>query len=269
MVTTLSRRSFLGTLAAVGAMPLSAAQTDRYRVGLETYSFHDVDLDTMLKHVGGLGLKFLELHELHLPYDSPPARIAAAKASLARAGITATGVYIHDAFTESEATARPIFEFAKSVGVRYINGQPKREALPLLNRLAREYGIRITIHNHGPKARYETVEDVTSALEGMPNLAACIDIGHFARSRVDPVRAVRALGARAEAIHVKDVDAEGENAIIGKGTIDIPGVFRALRESGFKGLAVLEYEGDFDNMTKRLAGMRESLAAMRRAIPAR
>jgi sugar phosphate isomerase/epimerase len=262
----LTRRAFVGTLAAIGAMPWSAAQPDRYRIGLETYSFHDVDLDTMLKHVGGLGLKYIELHELHLPYDSPPARVAEATTALARAGIAATGVYIHDAFTESEAAARPIFEFAKSLGVRYINGQPSHESLPLLNRLAPEYGIRITIHNHGPKARYETIEDVTSALEGKSNLAACIDIGHFARSRVDPVRAVRALGARAEAIHMKDVDAEGENAIIGKGTIDISGVGRALRESGFKGLVVLEYEGDFDDMAKRLAGMRASLAAMLQVI---
>jgi sugar phosphate isomerase/epimerase len=152
--------------------------------------------------------------------------------------------------------------------VRYINGQPKREALALLNRLGPEYGIRITLHNHGPKARYETIEDVTSALEGHPNLAACIDIGHFARSRVDPVRAIQVLGGRADAVHVKDVDAEGENAIIGKGTIDIPGVFRALRQSGFKGLPVLEYEGDFDNMTRRLAGMRDSLVAMRGAMKA-
>jgi inosose dehydratase len=265
---TLTRRSFFGTLAALGVVRLSAAQMDPARIGLETYTFHDVDLETMLKHVNSLGLKELELHELHLPYDSPPAKVAAAKAALARAGITATGVYIHDAFTESEAVARPIFEFAKTLGVRYINGQPKREALALLDRLGPEYGIRITLHNHGPKARYETIEDVTSALEGHPNLAACIDIGHFARSRVDPVRAIQVLGGRADAVHVKDVDAEGENAIIGKGTIDIPGVFRALRQSGFKGLPVLEYEGDFDNMTRRLAGMRDSLVAMRGAMKA-
>lgn len=261
-----TRRAFFGTLAAVAAVPLSGAQSDPYRVGLETYSFHDVDLDTTLKHVGDLGLKYVELHELHVPYDSTPEKIAAGKASLERAGIVPTGMYIHDAFTDSEEVARPILKFAKALGVRYINGQPEQESLALLNRIAPEYGIRITLHNHGPKARYETIEDVTTALEGHPNLAACIDIGHFARSRVDPVRAVRMLGARAEAIHVKDVDAKGENAIIGKGTIDIPGVFRALRASGFKGLVVLEYEGDFDNMARRLAGMRESLAAMRQAI---
>jgi sugar phosphate isomerase/epimerase len=50
---------------------------------------------------------------------------------------------------------------------------------------------------------------------------------------------------------------------VGEGTIDIPGVFRAMRESGFKGLVVLEYEGDFDDMSRRLAGMRRSLENIR------
>jgi inosose dehydratase len=262
---TMTRRSFVGALAA-GAMGLAAGQRDPYRIGLETWSFHDVDLDSMLKHVVSLGINHLELHDDHLPRTAPPERIAYAKKALGDAHVTPTGVYIHDAFNESEAVARPIFEFAKTVGFRYINGGPKRESLPLLNRLVPEYGVQIAIHNHGPGARYETLEDVTSVLDAHPNLSACIDIGHFARSRVDPARATRALGARAQAIHIKDVDAKGENAILGEGTIDVPGVFAALRDSRFKGLVVLEYEGDFDDMPKRLAGMRASLANMQRLI---
>jgi sugar phosphate isomerase/epimerase len=265
----ITRRSFVEVLAAGAAGFATIRQdADRYRIGLETYSFHDVDLATTLTHVKSLGLRYLELHDGHLRSDASPAQIANAKKALVDAGITATGVYIHDAFTEEESVARPILQFAKSMGFRYINGGPKRESLPLLNRLAPEYGTRIAIHNHGPGARYETLEHVTSVLDAHPALTPCIDIGHFARSRVDPVHATRVLGARAEAIHVKDVDAKGGNTIVGEGTIDMPGVFRALRESRFNGLVVLEYEGDFDNMEKRLAGMRKSLENMARLIEA-
>jgi inosose dehydratase len=266
---SITRRSFLGALAA-GSATLAAGRRaeEPYRIGLETYCFHDVDLDTTLRHVQSLGLKYLELHDGHLPRDASPSQIARAHKALSGAGISATGIYIHDAFTEDVAVARPIFEFAKKMGFHYINGGPKREALPLLNRLVPEHGVHIALHNHGPGARYETLEDVTSVLAAYPKLTPCIDIGHFARSRVDPVRATRELGARAVAIHVKDVDAKGENMIVGEGTIDMPGVFAALRESRFKGLVVLEYEGDFDNMEKRLAGMRTSLANMYRFIDA-
>lgn len=265
----LTRRSFVGAVTAtIAGFAGTRPAADGYRFGLETYCFHDVDLDTTLKHVRSLGLRYIELHDGHLPRDASPDQIARARKALSDAGVTATGVYIHDAFTTDEAVARPIFGFAKAMGFGYINGGPKRESLPLLNRLVPEYGIRIAIHNHGPGARYETLADVTSALDAHPNLRACIDIGHFARSRVDPVGAIRALGRRAEAIHVKDVDAKGENMVVGEGTIAMPDVFRALRESAFDGLVVLEYEGDMDNMSKRLAGMRTSLANMHRLIEA-
>jgi inosose dehydratase len=271
MAPSLTRRSFLTAVTATAAtMAARAAHAaaGSYRIGVETYCFHDVDLAATLAHTKSLGLRYLELHDGHLPFKAPAADLSRARSALSAAGITPSGVYIHDAFTESEDVARPIFEYAKAMGFSYINGGPRREALPLLDRLVREYGIQIALHNHGPKARYETLEDITSALAAHANITACVDIGHFARSRVDPVKAIRAIGRRAVAVHVKDVDAAGENMIVGKGTIDMPGVFAALAETRFDGLMVLEYEGDFDNMPKRLDGMRQSLAAMDRFIAA-
>jgi sugar phosphate isomerase/epimerase len=131
-----------------------------------------------------------------------------------------------------------------------------------------EYGTKIAIHNHGPKSRYETIEDVMAVLRAHAHISACVDIGHFARSKVDPIEAIRTIGRRAIAVHVKDIDASGENVVVGQGTIDIPGVFAALKATGFDGLLVLEYEGDFDDMPRRLEGMRKSLVAMRALIDA-
>jgi inosose dehydratase len=264
----ITRRSFLHALGAGAAIGVSPQQAGPYRIGVETYCFHDVDLHSTLKHTQALGLGFLELHDGHLPRTATAEEMARARTALAGAGMTAAGIYIHDAFTADEGVARPIFDFAKKMGFRYINGGPSRESLPLLDRLVPEYGVDIAIHNHGPRSRYETLADVTSVLDAHPKLTACIDIGHFARSKVDPVGAIRTLGARAVAVHVKDVDANGQNMVVGEGTIDMPGVFRALRNAKFDGLVVLEYEGDFDNMNKRLAGMKKSLANMHSLIEA-
>jgi len=266
---TVTRRSFLGTLAAIAPatlVPQHRQRLDPLPVGMETWTFHDIDIDAMATQVHDLGVTHLELHDGHLPRTATPDQMAHARTVLKDAGITATGIYIHDAFTDNEAIARPIFEYAKAMDYRYINGGPKRESLPLLNKLVPEYGVKIAIHNHGPRERYETLEHVTSALEANPNLSACIDIGHFARAGVDPVLATRALAGRAEAIHIKDVDAKGENAVLGAGTIDLAGVFKALSESPFAGLLVLEYEGDFDDMQKRLAGIKASLGVLERLI---
>jgi inosose dehydratase len=261
MTAAITRRAFLAATGAAAALARVQAAS-RWPIGVESYCFHDVDFATTLSRTKELGLKAIELHDGHLPYDSSPAGLGAAKQAFAAAGIAPRGVYIHDAFTDSETVARPIFEYAKTVGFGYINGGPRRESLPLLDRLSPAYGVRIALHNHGPKARYETIDDVLSALEGRPNLGACVDIGHFARSKVDPVAAIRAIGRRALAVHVKDVTTAGDNITVGKGIIDIPGVFAALREVGFDGLLVLEYEGDFDDMTRRMQGMQDSLRAI-------
>jgi sugar phosphate isomerase/epimerase len=269
MPSSITRRSFLGTLGAAAAMSAAVhaqRNTNTYRMGVESYCFHDVDLAATVARTTELGLGHIELHDGHLPFNASRADLERATQAFANASLRPDGVYIHDAFTESEAVARPIFDYAKTVGFSYINGGPKREALPLLNRLVPEYGIQIAVHNHGPKSRYETLGDVTSALEAHPNIRACVDIGHFARSKVDPVAAIRAIGRHAVAVHIKDVDSAGENVVVGEGTIDMPGVFAALAETGFDGLMVLEYEGDFDNMTKRMHGMRRSLDAMRKLI---
>ena len=140
MLPHVTRRSFLAAMgvAATGLARIRPDDEGPYRIGLETYCFHDVDLATTLAHTKALGLRFLELHDGHLPRDASPPDLARARDAIRQAGITATGVYIHDAFTESEAVARPIFEFARTMGFKYINGGPKREALPLLNRLVDE-----------------------------------------------------------------------------------------------------------------------------------
>jgi sugar phosphate isomerase/epimerase len=176
MPVALTRRSLLTALAAAAASR-SRAATQPCRIGVESYCFHDVDFHATLQHTKALGLRFIELHDGHLPCSAPRSQLAAAKAAFAAAGITPSGVYIHDAFTADEAIARPIFEYARRVGFAYINGGPRPESLPLLDRLAREHGIRVALHDHGPKSRYETLEHMTSALEAHPNLSACMTSG--------------------------------------------------------------------------------------------
>jgi inosose dehydratase len=252
--------------AAIAATTRAVLARAPYRIGVETYCFHDVDLAATLAHTKALGLEFLELHDGHLPRDASISELTRAKAAMRAAGIKAPGVYIHDAFTGQDLVDRAIFAYATTMGFEYINGGPKHEALPLLNRFVAEYGIQIAIHNHGPKSRYETLDDVIAVLDAHPRISACVDIGHFARSQVNPVAAIRRLAGRTVAVHIKDVDSRGENTVLGEGTIDLQGVFAALAQTRFNGLMVLEYEGDFDDMSARLDGMRRSLSVMRRLI---
>ena len=95
-----------------------------------------------------------------------------------------------------------------------------------------------------------------------------MDIGHTTRAGVDPVKTVDECRELLLDLHVKDLrdktDKESQTEV-GKGALDIPGLFRALEKIGFPGHVGLEYE---INETRPLAGTKESFAYMRGVLDA-
>ena len=85
-----------------------------------------------------------------------------------------------------------------------------------------------------------------------PLFGACIDTGHFIRSKEDPVTAVHKLKGRVFALHIKDEakqEKQSHNVIIGSGHLNVVGLFQALKTTGFPadGSISLEYEANPDN----------------------
>jgi len=70
-----------------------------------------------------------------------------------------------------------------------------------------------------------------------------MDIGHATRAGVDPVKTVDECKERLLDLHVKDLknktDKDSQTEV-GKGVLDIPGLFRALHRIGFTGHLGLE-----------------------------
>jgi sugar phosphate isomerase/epimerase len=90
-----------------------------------------------------------------------------------------------------------------------------------------------------------------------------MDIGHTTRAGVDPVATVAECKDRLLDLHVKDLrnktdrDSQCE---VGKGLLDIPGLFRALTKIGYTGHVGLEYE---INAEAPQVGIKESFSYMR------
>ncbi|MGE3777391.1 MAG: sugar phosphate isomerase/epimerase family protein [Pirellulaceae bacterium] len=151
-----------------------------------------------------------------------------------------------------------------------MTADPDPDSFESLDQLCAEFDVRIAIHNHGPKHRYNQISDVASAVKGRhPHIGACVDTGHFIRSKIDPVQAVRELKGRVFAVHLKDdekQDGGSHNVILGRSHLDVPGLFRALRETNFPpdGSLSLEYEANpmnpIDDMKACLHVVREALA---------
>jgi len=273
---TLTRRTLLNAcgLAACGSllrqMPATAAAARPFELGIQLYSLRGYPVAEALKHAKELGFEAVEFYPGMFPIAASAEQIADIKKQVADLGlrISAHGV---NGFGKDAAANRKVFEFAKAVGVGILGCDPTPEAFASLDELVREFDIRVAIHNHGPKHRYNKVVDVLRAIEGHDErIGACADLGHFIRSGENPVEVIRLLKGRLYGIHLKDfaeMQDKTKGVILGKGHLDVPAVFAALEQVQFPadGALSLEYE---ENPKNPLAEIRECLDVARTALAA-
>lgn len=283
MMASLSRRRMLALSAAAAAgatffdapQVLEAARLAKpkdpyggFPMGTQSYSLRKFKVLEAIRHIQGMGLHYVEFYPGHYPLNSNEQQMASLKKVLkaAEISVTAHGV---NGFSKNHEANRRVFEFAKRAGIRNITANPRPDSFDSLDKLCAEYKIRIAIHNHGPGALYDKISDVQKAVKGRhPLIGACVDTGHFIRSKEDPVKAVRELGKRVFALHVKDEEKRqrvSRNVIIGSGHLDLVGLFKTLKQIKFPadGSVSLEYEANPDNP---IEDMKECLEAARAAI---
>jgi sugar phosphate isomerase/epimerase len=269
------RRDFLTTVAAAAAMPRVTltntvtaavpAAEPALNLGLASYSARSFPLDKCLEMAKAMDVKYLNFKDVHIPRTDPPEAIKAARAKVEAAGFTITGGGTITFNKNDEAVIRKDFEYARLAGMPLIVAAPTMETLDTVEKLAKEYKIRIAIHNHGPEDKvFPSPYDAYKAIKGRdPIMGLCIDIGHSWRAGADPAKAVLDLHDRVYDMHVKDLadlKVRDSQVIVGKGLIDFPVLFRALLKINFKGNVALEYEIDEKDP---LPGMLQSVAYMR------
>jgi sugar phosphate isomerase/epimerase len=238
-----------------------------WKLGVAAWSFNRFTLLEAIDQTAALGLKRLELFEGQRISTNSDEKLSAALsqtgAELIRQHLTATGVkltsiYIHSLPT-NEIACRQAFELCGRLGLETIISEPPPEALNLIERLCDQTDVRVAIHNHSRGlSRYWDPQEVLRVCEGRsPRLGVCADIGHWQRSRVDPVESVRRLGGRLLALHVKDLNqanTNGHDVVWGTGQGRIAEVLRAVHDLRIKPpLFTVEYEYNWLNNGPEIA----------------
>ncbi len=247
-----NRRQFLvASSAAVAAASLAghaaAADAHAYKLGIQLYSLRGFDVDQALKHASDLGFEQVEFYSGMLPTNASADEIKAIQKKVADLGMTISAHGVNRLTKDADAN-RKIFQFAKAVGIPTITADPDPDSFDNLDELVEEFDIRVAIHNHGPKHRYNKAIDVLHAIEGHDaRIGACADLGHYIRSGQRATEVIRLLEGRLYGIHLKDfaeMKDQTHGVILGKGFLDVEGVFRALKATGFpdNGAISLEYE---------------------------
>ena len=239
-------------------------------LGIQSWCFRGLKThEAVIDALKACGVSRLELSGAH--YQTAKETNHKALVDLYKKGgitISAYGVCL---MSTDEARSRASFEFARAAGNKVLNvafGEGGRE---MADRLAKEYGIKAALHNHGRQDADGPVWRIEEHLaKSSLNVGLCLDTAWMIDSGEDPLKIARQFKDRLYAVHVKDFvfkrDGKPEDVIVGTGNLDLKAFLAFLVEIDFGGVFTLEYEGDINDpvpATKKcVEAIRGTLAAL-------
>jgi sugar phosphate isomerase/epimerase len=157
-----------------------------------------------------------------------------------------------------EAKCRQVFEFARNWRIGVLVAEPPTNALDIIEKLCKEYNIKVAIHDH-PRGHsiYWNPEAVLAAIKGRtPLMGACADVGHWMRSGLDPLECLKKLDGRIICLHFKDLNEMGPDAHDvpwGTGVGQTKALMAELKRQHFRGAFCVEYEYHWENSSPEIA----------------
>lgn len=233
-------------------------------IGVATYTLRNLPTDETIKLLKRLAIGSVSLKDAHLPMKATPDELKAIVAKFRAAGIEPLSCG-NVGLKNDEPSCRAAFEYAKNAGIGTMVCAPPVEALPLLDKLVKEYDIKLALHNHGPEDKhFPTPYDAYNAARKLDKrIGLCVDVGHCARGGKDPAKAILDLRERVYDIHLKDISSterNGKPIEVGRGVLDLPAILKALQTIGFTGNVGFEYEKDANDP---VLGLAESVGYVR------
>lgn len=223
--------------------------------GVQSYCFREFkDNAVVAEKVRQIGVDRIELCGVHVDFHDLKA-FEQAVATYRAAGVEVVSIGVNT-FT-GDPSEEDWFRCVQLAGARHLSChfQPESflRAIPQVRRWARDYGVRVGIHCHGGYDFNGNVATLQYLLGlGAPEIGICIDTawamqtGPVHGNPVDWIR--RHFPGQVTGIHYKDFlferDGMWKDVVVGTGNLDLPGVVQALEDTGFDGVAVIEYEAD-------------------------
>ncbi len=109
------------------------------------------------------------------------------------------------------------------------------------------FHINVALHNHPEPSRYWNPDTVLEHCKGRSKrIGACADTGHWMRSGINPLDAVKKLEGRIISFHFKDLNKYGKQGAHdvpwGTGKANVKAILQAVYRQGLKVPFSIEYE---------------------------
>ena len=253
-----TRRDFV-KIAGVGALASSISVSNAnqlvnpnraehsYKFGLAGYSFAPFrkDFDKAIEILKAVDVKSITLKDFYLPYDSTQQQIDEVINKLKDIGVEVYGLGV--IYLKTQQDVDNAFNYAKMAGVKMVVISPAYELIAPIEKKAKEYNIKVAIHNHGPEDKlFPDIDSIYERIKNLdPLMGICLDIGHSFRCKHDPAEMLLKYKDRVYDMHIKDVESNADKAkgvVMGHGKMDFVKIVKALNKSGYSGNCSLEYE---------------------------
>jgi inosose dehydratase len=237
------------------------------KIGVATYTFRKLSLDATIKGIQRVGLRYASIKDYHMPHETTAAERKAIAQKFRDAGITPMSCG-NITMENTEASVRDAFQYARDAGIPTIVGSPHPDAMKILDKMVREFDIKLAIHNHGPEdERFPSPYDVYKAVQPYDKrIGLCIDVGHSMRAGTDPAEAILKCRDRLYDVHLKDISSLGTSnnpMEVGRGILNEKAIYKAVVDIKFAFMAAFEYEKDEDDP---IPGLAESVGYTRAVL---
>jgi len=238
-----------------------ADSSESWRLSMQAYTFNRFTFYEAVDKVKQLGLKYIEAYPgQRLSKEKPGVRFDHNMSSeikkevlqkLSEAGVKLVNYGVVD-LPNNEEECRKVFNFARDMGIETIVSEPPEEAFDLVEKLCEEYKINVAIHNHPRPSHYWNPDTVLKVCQGRGSrVGACADTGHWMRSGINPVVALKKLKGRIISLHFKDLNefnsSKAHDVVWGTGAGDAEAMLAELNNQNFKGVFSIEYEHNWLN----------------------
>ena len=227
-----------------------------WKFGIALWTFHTFNFPDALDKVDSAGLTYIEPNTFHKAgpqlKDSLVGQLSAdglekLKAMIAKKGLKVESIYI--AGDSTFASWKHQFDIARQLGVQFVTTEPPLNMWDSIDSIAGAYGIKVAIHEHWKGvSNYWNPDTVLLAMKDHPNFYVCADLGHWPKSGIDPLEAVKKLSGRIIGVHLKDIaafnDPKLKDVPVGTGVIDFPAVFAELKKQNFNGHIYIERDAE-------------------------
>ncbi len=240
-----------------------AGSREDWKLGMQAYSFNRFTFYEAVEKTKALGMEYIEAYprqrlgteKRNVTFDH---NMSAELRQQVKQMLKEKGVKLVNygvvALPNNEQECRKVFDFAREMGIETIVSEPPEDAFELIDGLCKEYKIGVAIHNHPTPSHYWNPDTVMKVCEGRSNwIGACADTGHWTRSGVDPLDAVKKLGkaGRIRSLHFKDLNEFGQrnahDVPWGTGISKAGEILAELKRQGYKGSFSIEYEYNWLN----------------------